>query len=181
MIHVVTGHICAGKSTLVRERARPEDVVIDFDELALALSPTGTAQGDYTPQVLDVARLTRWLAIDEAVRLHKRGSFDVWIVHAYPSDDELARYRRLGAGLLELTAEPDELRRRAAAQRPSSAQAELARRLENACFPREITKTLKTTASRVNAINAKTPVFPGNTRFFHHRGVGVADKNPHCR
>jgi hypothetical protein len=178
VIHVVTGHICAGKSRLVRERARPEDLVIDFDELALALAGPGTRHGDYTPQILEVARLVRRVAIDEAIRHHRRGSFDLWIIHAYPSEADVARYRRAGAGLLELTVDPSELRRRAAAERTGSAQAELERRLENPCFPREITTNLQTSNASENARNVKTAVFPGKTRFFHKRGVGVADKIP---
>ena len=130
MIHVVTGHICSGKTTHVRQHAGPDDLVVDLDRLALALAADGTPEYGYTREVLEVARGVRWFAIDEAVRLHKRGRIpNVWIVHAYPTDDDLARYRRLGAGLREQTCEARVLLARARAERPPAAVAELERRL----------------------------------------------------
>lgn len=181
MIRVVTGHICAGKTWLVRERSNADDVIVDFDSIALALSHHSTRQGDYADQVLQVARLVRWLAIDEAVRLHKRGSFDLWIIHAYPTDDELARYRRLGATLVELEVDAATLRRRAAAQRTSSAQAELERRLKNLDISGQNTTNQQTPLASAEAKTAKTPVFRGKTGFFHRGGVGVGDKTAPLR
>ena len=130
MIHVVVGHICSGKSTWVREQAGPDDVVIDFDRNALALATDGTKHHEYTQAIRDIVRVVRWFAIDEAVRAHRFGNPpNVWIIHAYPSDKDLARYRRLGAAIKETTAEPDTLVERAANERPPSMQAELERRL----------------------------------------------------
>lgn len=119
MIRVVSGHICSGKSTFVRQHAAASDLVIDCDRLALALAPEGTEPYGFAAHHREVARRTRWHAIDEAVRLHRKpGGFDVWIVHAYPSPDDLARYRRLGASIREMEAEPDLLIERAKASRP---------------------------------------------------------------
>jgi hypothetical protein len=130
VIHVVVGHICSGKSTWVREQAGPDDVVIDFDRIALALATEGTRHHEYTQAIRDIVRVVRWFAIDEAVRAHRFGNPpNVWIIHAYPTDNDLARYRRLGAAIKETTAEPDTLVERAASERPASMQAELARRL----------------------------------------------------
>lgn len=130
MIHVVTGHICSGKTTWVRDHAGPGDVVIDFDLIAAALSPAGTSDHDWPQPVADIARAVRWMAIDEAVRLHARRLVpNVWIVHAYPSADDLAKYRRLGAGLREQICDPATLRARAATERPPRMRQELERRL----------------------------------------------------
>lgn len=130
VIHVVAGHICSGKSSWVRDQAGPDDLVIDLDRIALALAPEGTRHHDYTPAVREVARAVRWLAIDQAVRLHRRGQVaHVWIVHAYPTEDDLARYHRMGAAIKTLRADAATLRSRAAAERPAALQAELERRL----------------------------------------------------
>jgi predicted kinase len=125
----VTGHICSGKSTFVRTHSAPADVVIDLDRLALAMSHEDTTHHEYGDHIMHIARVVRWFAIDEAVRLHKRGGFDVWIIHAYPSDDDLARYRRLGAAIAEIRADAGTLRARAAAERPARAQNTLDRML----------------------------------------------------
>lgn len=130
MIHVVTGHICSGKSTWVRDHAGPDDVVIDFDRIALAIAAEGTTHHDYTQAIRDIVRVVRWFAIDEAVRMHARRLVpNVWIVHAYPSDEDLNRYRRLGAGLRQMTCDAATLRSRARDQRPPRMVAELERRL----------------------------------------------------
>lgn len=122
MIHVVTGHICSGKSTWVRDHAGPDDVVVDMDRLALALAAEGTTHHDYPDHVADIARVVRWFAIDEAVRLHRRGRWDLWIIHAYPDDVDMARYRRLGAAVKEMEADERTLRARALTERPARAQ-----------------------------------------------------------
>jgi predicted kinase len=130
VIHVVTGHICSGKSTFVREHAAAGSVVVDLDRIALALAPEGTEHHQYGEEIRDVAIAVRWIAIDQAVRLHNRGRLrDVWIVHAYPTDDDLARYHRLGAAVKVMQADAKTLRSRAAAERPARMRQELERRL----------------------------------------------------
>ena len=54
MIHVVVGHICSGKSTWVRERAGPDDVVIDHDLIARALSSNSAGHHGHTAQVGEI-------------------------------------------------------------------------------------------------------------------------------
>lgn len=127
MIHVVTGHICSGKSTYVRQHAEPGDVVIDLDRIALAISHEDTPHHEYPFHITDIARVVRWFAIDEAIRLHRRASWSVWIIHAYPSEDDMARYRRMGAAVAEITADEQTLRQRALSQRPARAQQTLDR------------------------------------------------------
>lgn len=132
MIHVVTGHICAGKSTFVRQHAKAADVVIDFDRMALSIAAEGTDDHCYSEPIREIVRVVRWFAIDEAVRLHARRAIEnVWIIHAYPTDHDIARYRRLGSAIREMQADPETLRRRARQERPASVMAELERRLAN--------------------------------------------------
>lgn len=129
MIHVITGHVCSGKSTYVRNHAKPGDVVIDMDRLALALSVEGTPHHSYPQHVVDVARAARLEAMDAAVRQHRSGGFDVWIVHAYPEPRDHATYARLGARVIEMRADADTLRARAARERPAATRAYLEQRL----------------------------------------------------
>lgn len=132
MIHVVIGHICSGKSTYVRERAKAGDVVIDLDRIALALATEDTNHHDYPDHIKQIARGLRWWAIDDAVRLNRRASWDVWIIHAYPSDEDMARYRRLGAAIKVMDADAETLRARAATERPQAMRQELEHRLAGA-------------------------------------------------
>ena len=129
MIHIVTGHICSGKTTFVRENARRGDVIIDMDLLAHAMTTDDIADHDYPEHVGDIARAVRWHAIDAAVRLHSSGSFDVWIVHAYPEARDYVTYRRMSATWHEIEAEPGTLRDRTARERPGRFRRVLEQRL----------------------------------------------------
>lgn len=129
VIHVVTGHVCSGKSTFVRERAKAGDVIIDMDRIALALTTEGTHHHDYPQHVAEIAKAARWAAIDQAARLHRAGSFDLWIIHAYPEDKDWTTYRRMGATTYVMEADHDTLRRRAEAERPARVRRLLEERL----------------------------------------------------
>ena len=114
MITVVTGPPCSGKSTYVRTHAKPGDIVIDFDTLAQALG--SPVPHDHSPQVRNVIIRMRRAAIDTA--LNQRG-IDVWIVDCNISPERLAAYKRAGAVIRAMTADADELHRRATAERPA--------------------------------------------------------------
>lgn len=130
MIHVVTGHVCSGKSTFVRERARPGDVIIDLDVIAHALTTEATPDHDYPQHVAHVAMAARHAAMDEAIRRSRAdGGFDLWIIQAYPEDRDWATYRRIGAATYEIKADPRTLRERAAAGRPARVRRILDQRL----------------------------------------------------
>ena len=94
MITVVAGPPCAGKSTYVRERARPGDVIVDLDVLAVAL---GGAPFEHQLGVWEVAQAARRAAID--VVLGRLG-VDAWIVHTQPSKYWLRRYGLAGAAVV---------------------------------------------------------------------------------
>jgi hypothetical protein len=129
MIRVITGHICSGKSWHVSRHARPDDVIIDMDVIALALAADGTTHHAYPRHVGDIARVARWSAMDEAIRRHRDGGFDVWIIHAYPEDKDWTTYRRIGATITAIDCDANTLVERAEAERPASMLAELERRL----------------------------------------------------
>ncbi len=130
MIHVVTGHICSGKSTYVRSKAKRGDVVIDFDRIALAIAPEDTPHHDYPEAIRTLATFVRQAAIDDAIAMSKRGRVaNVWIIHAYPTDQDVMKYRRHGATIVEVECDAETLTRRAADQRPLAAQLELKKRL----------------------------------------------------
>lgn len=178
MIHVVTGHVCSGKSTFVRDHAQPGDVVIDLDRIALALTTEGTQDHDYPHHVAQIAIAARYAAIDEAVRRSRAdGSFDVWLIHAYPEDRDWATYRRLGAAVYTMEADPETLRQRAAAGRPDRVRRLLEERLEeerkSVFLPgKEERKSVFFPGKTAQ----KTCVFPVKNAVFG--GVGSAGKPP---
>ena len=120
MIHVVTGHICAGKSTHVRNHAKANDVVIDMDRIALAIAVEGTPHHEYGEHIREIARRARRAVMDDAIRRHRQGGFDVWIVHAYPTQQEVGHYLSLGAGVKEITCDSATLIERAERERPDA-------------------------------------------------------------
>ena len=124
MIRLITGHICSGKSTWVREHAVAGDVVIDLDRIAIAISAECTTHHEYSDTVRELARSVRWSLVNAAARLHLHsgGGWDLWIVHAYPSETDVANYRRVGAIVKEMRAEPEVLMQRAALERPERMQ-----------------------------------------------------------
>jgi hypothetical protein len=92
---VVMGPPAAGKSTYVKEHARPEDVVIDLDEIARALMASPPEQTHtYPAHTRHVAIKARQAAINAATRLKERVT--VWLIQAVPRPDDLADWRKLG-------------------------------------------------------------------------------------
>ena len=96
---VVIGPPGAGKSTWCREHAGHDDVIIDFDLIANALSAPqeGASKHDHPQPVKMLARVARQAAIDKALTL---ADCDVYLIHSTPSDALLAKYRRAGAEIV---------------------------------------------------------------------------------
>lgn len=114
MITVVTGPPCSGKSTYVREHARPGDVVIDFDVIAQAFGSAGSHA--HSPLVRQVTHAARKAAIESA--LGGPSDTPVWIVDCNISPRRMAQYTAVGAHIVAMTADARELHRRAARERP---------------------------------------------------------------
>ena len=115
MLTVVTGPPCSGKSTYVRQHARPGDIVIDFDTLAQALgSPT---PHDHSGPTRHVTIQARRAAIAAALTVH--GQTAVWIVDCNIPPERMRAYARAGAQIVRMDADPAELHHRADAERPA--------------------------------------------------------------
>lgn len=114
MITVVTGPPCSGKSTYVRNHAKPGDIVIDFDTLAQSIG--SPVPHDHSPAVRNVVIRMRRAAIDAALRITDA---DVWIVDCNISPERLHAYRAARAVIRSMTADTDELHRRASRERPA--------------------------------------------------------------
>lgn len=111
---VVSGPPCSGKSTYVRERAKPGDLVIDFDLIAKALgSPLEHGHADHH---VVAAQRARGAAIQEAVKW--ANEVDVWIIDSSIPPNRLELYQRHHAHMVTLTEERSVLHARAQAERP---------------------------------------------------------------
>lgn len=117
MLTVVTGPPCSGKSTYVRERAAPGDIVVDYDLLAQALTIGGTPYDPSDP-VRWTAIAARAAAVRTAIVWHQRG-YTAWVIHTRIPHGELARYEREGAHIVRLDAPLEVLHARAAQARPA--------------------------------------------------------------
>jgi predicted kinase len=116
VLTVVAGPPCSGKSTYVRERAQPGDVVIDFDVLAQAFG--SERPHDHNAHVRKVTMLARRAAIWAAVQEHLRGA-TVWIVDGQPTERRVRLYEGAHATVVTLGGSTEELHRRAARERPA--------------------------------------------------------------
>lgn len=111
MITIVTGPPAAGKSTLVAASAAPGDVVIDFDAIAVAVgSPTPHAAKG---AVREVAHEMRRAAISRVLSGIDAPS---WIIHSWPSSEQLEAYSSAGALFVEVDPGVEEVLSRAAAE-----------------------------------------------------------------
>ena len=104
MLYVVCGPPASGKSSWIAARAKPTDIVIDLDRIALALAGPDAPQWQHDEVLLKVAHRARFAALDEAVK--HRDTVDVYLIHTMPSAKALARYRRLDAKVV--TVDPGE-------------------------------------------------------------------------
>lgn len=98
MLIVVSGPPTAGKSTWIQAHAKPRDIVIDLDRIALALAGPGADDHDHDDVLLKVAHKARFAAIREAEQL--RDQRDIYLIHTMPSSKARAKYRRLNARMV---------------------------------------------------------------------------------
>ena len=122
MLVVLTGNYCSGKSTELRRRAAElraagrEPVLIDYDDLAVALG--STRHHGHAPQFETLTRRVRGLAIQLALAEARDHGADLLIVDASPTEGRLKQYRDADAEIVRLDVPLNELHRRAAAERP---------------------------------------------------------------
>ncbi|NJP73397.1 hypothetical protein, partial [Streptomyces sp. C1-2] len=115
MLYVVTGPPAAGKTSWITARARPTDIVIDLDRLALALAGPGAPNWQHNETLLRVAHRARFAALDEAVK--HRDTVDVYLIHTMPSAKARARYQRLDAQIVTVDPGRDTVMERVRAMR----------------------------------------------------------------
>jgi hypothetical protein len=116
MLTVVIGPPAGGKSTWVQEKAKPGDIVIDFDRLAVALTGPGGDPHDHAPAVAGVARAARNAAIEVAIK--HAAQVDVYLIHSSPGQQRMAEYRAMGANVVTIDPGRDVVRQRAKGERP---------------------------------------------------------------
>lgn len=114
-IFVITGPPASGKTTWVREHAKPGDITIDFDAIANVLTPPNGQPHKHTPAVQAVTKAARQAAIDTALRTPE---IDVYVIHSSPSAATLARYRDAGAQVVTIDPGQDVVLARCRAERP---------------------------------------------------------------
>ncbi|NUP37016.1 MAG: hypothetical protein HOY76_08355 [Streptomyces sp.] len=95
MLYVVTGPPGAGKSTWIQARAKPQDIVIDLDRMALAMAGPGADHHAHGETLLKVVHRARFAALNEAYQ--HLDQVDVYVIHTQPSAKALAKYKRLKA------------------------------------------------------------------------------------
>jgi hypothetical protein len=117
MLTVVTGAPCSGKTTYVTQHARPDDIVIDFDQVAQALG--SQVSHGHSDHIAAVAGKAWYAAVCEAIAQHHKGR-RAWIVDTAPGHNRRRQYEAAGAKTVTCTATPAELHRRADGSRPSS-------------------------------------------------------------
>ena len=118
MLTVVIGPPAAGKSTWCRQQAGPDDVIIDHDLIALALSPPrdGESKHEHSKAVKAVTKAARQAAIDKALTLSR--DVDVYLIHSTPSRQLLDTYRARGARIQVIDPGMDVVLERAKRERP---------------------------------------------------------------
>jgi predicted kinase len=103
MITIVTGPPCSGKSTHIRNNAKPGDIIIDMDRLALALTVEGTSSFEYSDKIRQVAMKARQAAVITAIAVAQgERRLGVWIIHTDPNPEQRRGYRASGASFVEM-------------------------------------------------------------------------------
>lgn len=125
MLYVVTGPPAAGKSSWIKSHAKADDVVIDLDLMALAMSGPGADHHDHSDTLLAIVHAARRAAIAEAER--HLATTDVYLIHTMPSPKTRAKYRRLNARIITVDPGEAEVRRRVKAMRQPGMEAVVTR------------------------------------------------------
>ena len=115
-LYIITGPPCSGKSTYAQTHAKPGDMVIDLDRIALAISAEGTKHHTYPLAIRNTARLMRKAALPAAVG-HARKA-NTYLIDSKPGTRSRAIYKKNGATFIELSAPIATLVERCRNERP---------------------------------------------------------------
>ena len=113
-MHVVIGPPAAGKSTFVREHAAPDDIIIDFDLLANALSNRHADNHKHSTTVKTVTKAARAAAVEKACSI----GVATWMIHSSPAPSTLKRYEQAGATIHVVDPGKDVVMSRCKRERP---------------------------------------------------------------
>jgi predicted ABC-type ATPase len=116
MLYIITGPPCVGKSTWVRSKAQPGDIVIDLDRIALSITAEETPHHEYPAHIRKAAIIIRRTAVEIALGYSLKGNS--YIIHAKPTSKAMGRYKKRNAIMVELEAPFNVLMERAKAERP---------------------------------------------------------------
>jgi hypothetical protein len=122
---VVIGPPAGGKSTWVRERAKPGDIVIDFDRLACSLTAPGADEHNHKGAVLKVSFAAWRAAVDAALKMSDQHT--VYLIHSLPAEDVLSKYAGYGAKVVTVDPGREVVEARCARLRPARALEAVAR------------------------------------------------------
>jgi tRNA uridine 5-carbamoylmethylation protein Kti12 len=101
-LYIITGPPCAGKSTYAQAHAKPGDMVIDLDRIALSIAAENTHHHSYPLSIRNTARLMRKAALPAAVG-HARKA-DTYLIDSKPGTRSRSIYKKNNAVFIELTA-----------------------------------------------------------------------------
>lgn len=116
-LYVITGPPCVGKSTYAQTHAKPGDMVIDLDRIALSIAAEGTEHHSYPIAIRNTARLMRKAAIPAAVGHAKKA--DSYLIDSKPGTRSRMIYKKNGAVFVELSAPLATLVERCRKERPA--------------------------------------------------------------
>lgn len=114
-ITLVTGPPCAGKNTYVRHRAKPGDLIVDFDAI---ISAIGGAGDHDQPEHLKPFALDARDAVVERLFTARHDVQTAWIILSAPQAKDRETYRRRGAHVVLLLPDQATCHARARAERP---------------------------------------------------------------
>lgn len=118
-LFVVQGPPCGGKSTWVNERAKPGDIVIDYDRIVNAFTAVSDViEYGLKRPLATVAYQAREAAIREA--LQHAHVHDVFVIHSVPRPALLAKYADYGAEVITCDPGRDVVEERCRRLRPES-------------------------------------------------------------
>lgn len=115
-LYLITGPPASGKTTWVSEHAKHGDIVIDYDAIASALTPSNGDPYDQPAPVKAVTKAARQAAIDTALGLSS--STDVYVIHSMPSQSLLDKYKARGAQVVTIDPGADVVLARCKNERP---------------------------------------------------------------
>ena len=115
LLHIITGPPAAGKSTYLKQHAKPGDIRIDFDDLANLLTGKDPANHEHDRDIRDLVRAMRTTAIKKAMQQTRR---DVWIIHSNPAENTMSKYKQAGATIHTIDPGKDIVMKRIKQQRP---------------------------------------------------------------